>query len=164
MSCRRCNEHKGIQTDGIDPDTGERVPVFHVQRLAWHEHFAWSGDGALVIGLTPCGRASVLALKLNTDDMVVARRLWVSVGWHPPNESYATLPRMSSPALFALRSSLTTCTQSWVSCSLRREPYQPERRTSAAMTSSTSITSLFLPSKSNWLTRSDKAPCRPHMP
>jgi hypothetical protein len=53
---------------------------------AWHEHVAWSGDGTQVIGLTPCGRATVLALKLNNDDMVVARRLWVSVGWHPPDD------------------------------------------------------------------------------
>jgi HNH endonuclease len=86
LSCRRCNEHKGIQIDGIDPDTGERVPVFHPRRQAWREHFAWSGDGTQIIGLTPCGRATVLALKLNNDDMVAARRLWVSVGWHPPDE------------------------------------------------------------------------------
>jgi hypothetical protein len=86
LSCRRCNEHKGIQIDGIDPDTGERVPVFNPRRQVWHEHFDWSGDGTQVIGLTPCGRATVLALKLNNDDIVVARRLWVSVGWHPPGE------------------------------------------------------------------------------
>ena len=86
LSCRRCNEHKGIHIDGVDPNTGEQVPVFHPRRQAWHEHFAWSGDGTQVIGVTPCGRATVLALKLNNDDMIAARRLWVSVGWHPPGE------------------------------------------------------------------------------
>jgi hypothetical protein len=86
LSCRRCNEHKGIQIDRIDPDTGERVPVFNPRQQSWYEHFAWLGDGTQVIGLTPCGRATVPALQLNNDDVVVARRLWVSVGWHPPGE------------------------------------------------------------------------------
>ena len=61
LSCRRCNEQKDIQIDGIDPETGERVPVFDPRRQAWREHFACSGDGTQVIGLTPCGRATVLA-------------------------------------------------------------------------------------------------------
>jgi hypothetical protein len=106
LSCRRCNQHKGIHIDGLDPDTGERAPVFRPRRQAWREHFAWSGDGMQVIALTPCGRATVLALKLNNDDMVMACRLWVSVSRHPPDESYAMLARVSSPALFMLRFSL----------------------------------------------------------
>jgi hypothetical protein len=60
--------------DGIAPDAGERVPVFHPRRQAWREQFAWSDDGMKVIALTLCGRATMLALKLNNDDMVMARR------------------------------------------------------------------------------------------
>jgi HNH endonuclease len=86
LSCRRCNEHKGTQVHTRDPDTGEQVPLFHPRQQSWGEHFAWSGDGTRVIGLTPCGRATVLALKMNNDETVSARRLWVSVGWHPPTE------------------------------------------------------------------------------
>ena len=86
LSCRRCNEYKGTQLDATDIDTGEQVPLFNPRQQSWREHFAWSGDGMRIIGLTPCGRVTVLALKLNNDDIVSARRLWVSVGWHPPAE------------------------------------------------------------------------------
>jgi HNH endonuclease len=84
LSCRRCNELKGTQVQARDPDTDEQVLLFHPRQQSWGEHFAWSSDGTRVIGLTPCGRATVLALKLNNDEIVSARQLWVSVGWHPP--------------------------------------------------------------------------------
>lgn len=86
LSCRRCNEYKGPQVEAIDPESGARVPLFNPRKQPWHEHFAWSGDGMMIIGLTPCGRATIAALKLNNTDIVAARRLWVSVGWHPPQE------------------------------------------------------------------------------
>ena len=34
LSCRRCNEYKGVQIDAIDPETGERVLVFHPRQQA----------------------------------------------------------------------------------------------------------------------------------
>jgi hypothetical protein len=34
--------------------------------------------------LTRCGRATVIALKLNNFFAVTARSAWVSAGWHPP--------------------------------------------------------------------------------
>ena len=86
MSCRRCNEFKGIQVEGSDPETGTQVLLFHPRQQHWVSHFAWSGDGTEIIGRTPCGRATVLALRMNNPDIVAARRLWVSVGWHPPAE------------------------------------------------------------------------------
>jgi len=86
LSCRRCNEHKGAQVDALDPETDVRVPLFNPRQQVWHEHFAWSGEGMLIIGLTPCGRATVVALKLNNPDIVAARALWVSVDWHPPED------------------------------------------------------------------------------
>jgi len=86
LSCRRCNEYKGTQINATDTDTGQQVSLFNPRQQSWREHFAWSGDGTRIIGLTPCGRVTVLALKLNNDDIVSARRLWVSVGWHPPVE------------------------------------------------------------------------------
>ncbi|MEE8392307.1 MAG: hypothetical protein V3S14_16135 [Anaerolineae bacterium] len=39
-----------------------------------------------VIGLTATGRATVVALRLNNDEIVATRLLWVQVGWHPPAE------------------------------------------------------------------------------
>lgn len=38
------------------------------------------------MGLTACGRATVLALQLNNAYAVTVRQAWVSVGWHPPVE------------------------------------------------------------------------------
>jgi hypothetical protein len=48
------------------------------------EHFAWAPEGDRVIGLTPAGRATILALNMNRAPLVRARRAWVSVSWHPP--------------------------------------------------------------------------------
>jgi hypothetical protein len=86
LSCRRCNEYKGAQVEAIDPETGLVVPLFNPRQQSWSEHFAWSGDGTRIVGLTPCGRATVVALQLNNADIVAARQFWVAVGWHPPRE------------------------------------------------------------------------------
>lgn len=86
ISCRRCNGAKGTQVDAIDPESGQRAPLFNPRTQVWKEHFIWSSDGTLIVGLTPDGRATVAALKMNHLDIVKARRLWVSVGWHPPEE------------------------------------------------------------------------------
>ena len=86
LSCRRCNEHKGAQTHAVDTEADEPVPLFNPRRQAWQEHFAWSEDGTRVMGLTPPGRTTVSALNMNHEDIVSARRLWVAVGWHPPND------------------------------------------------------------------------------
>lgn len=86
LSCRRCNEFKGAQIEAIDPDTDLTEPLFNPRQQAWREHFAWSEDGTGVVGLTPCGRATVAALRLNNEEIVAARRLWVGVGWHPPRD------------------------------------------------------------------------------
>jgi len=84
MACRVCNGYKGDQVSSADPETGLIVALFNPRRQLWTNHFEWSSDGALVIGLTSSGRATVVALQLNNLDAVRTRRLWVSVGWHPP--------------------------------------------------------------------------------
>ncbi len=86
LACRRCNEFKGTQTHAYDPQTGDRVALFNPRWQAWNEHFAWSGDGTEILGLTACGRATVIALQMNNSEIVVTRRLWVSAGWWPPQE------------------------------------------------------------------------------
>jgi 5-methylcytosine-specific restriction endonuclease McrA len=43
-------------------------------------------DGTHILGRTPCGRATVLALRLNNMIAVTVRRQWTSVGWHPPSD------------------------------------------------------------------------------
>ena len=84
LACRLCNSFKATQTTALDPLTGDRVQIFNPRLQRWSEHFAWSNDGARIIGQTPIGRATVIALQLNNLIAVKVRREWVSVGWHPP--------------------------------------------------------------------------------
>lgn len=86
LACHQCNSYKGTQTCADDPVTGLSVTLFNPRQQNWIEHFAWSEDGTQIIGITPCGRATVIALKLNVPEIVVARRMWVSAGWWPPQE------------------------------------------------------------------------------
>ena len=86
LSCSPCNEHKSDATHAIDPISGEAVPLFHPRQDRWSDHFAWSADATPVLGLTPVGRATVIALRLNRPLIVAARGRWARVGWHPPAE------------------------------------------------------------------------------
>jgi hypothetical protein len=87
LACPLCNGHKSDKVTAADPETGERVALFNPRVQAWHDHFRWSDDGIRVIGLTPIGRATVVALHLADDpDALRVRANWVSVGWHPPKE------------------------------------------------------------------------------
>ena len=84
LACSLCNDHKGDQIAATDPLTGELVRLFDPRHQAWDAHFAWTAEGDQIVGLTPIGRATVVALRLNRPSLVVARQAWVSVGWHPP--------------------------------------------------------------------------------
>jgi hypothetical protein len=84
LACRLCNGYKGAQTHNVDPQTGQHVRLFDPRRQNWGEHFRWSEDGTEILGLTPCGRATVLALQLNNLVAVTVRQRWVAAGWHPP--------------------------------------------------------------------------------
>jgi hypothetical protein len=84
FACSSCNGYKQARFRGVDPETGLEVPLFHPRRQVWRDHFTWSQDGTLVIGLTPCGRATIEALRLNHPLIVVARAIWARVGLHPP--------------------------------------------------------------------------------
>jgi hypothetical protein len=79
-----CNEFKGSRTEATDPRTGQGTPLFHPRQDRWADHFAWEEDGRILRGLTPCGRATIEALRLNNAWLVQARRLWRLVGVHPP--------------------------------------------------------------------------------
>jgi hypothetical protein len=60
--------------------------LFNPRTEHWPQHFSWDGEGTRIIGLTPTGRATVEALKLNNPYIVSARRMWVLAGWHPPED------------------------------------------------------------------------------
>lgn len=83
-ACSRCNSYKGDRVSARDPTSGDRVPLFNPRTQNWNKHFLWEDSGVRIVGLTAIGRATVVALRLNRSSLVNARRLWVSVGWHPP--------------------------------------------------------------------------------
>jgi len=86
LACPLCNGFKGTQTHAVDPETGELAPLFNPRMQNWYEHFAWSEDGTEIVGQTTVGRATTLALQLNNEYIVPARRRWVAAGWHPPTD------------------------------------------------------------------------------
>ncbi len=84
LACISCNGFKLAFQSGIDPETGTDVALFHPRNERWEDHFRWSADGMLVIGMTATGRATVDRLRMNRPRMVEARMLWVAAAWHPP--------------------------------------------------------------------------------
>lgn len=84
LSCPFCNQFKGQQRFARDPRTSKRTRLFHPRRDRWREHFRWSADGTRIIGLTPRGRATIVAINLNHPLALQARSFWVASGIHPP--------------------------------------------------------------------------------
>jgi hypothetical protein len=82
----RCANFKGEQTTSIDPLTEEVVRLFNPRQQVWREHFRWSEDHTQIMGLSACGRATVIALKFNIDEAVNFRKLLITAGWHPPKD------------------------------------------------------------------------------
>lgn len=84
LACSLCNTYKGNRVMALDAETGVLVPLFNPRTQQWSEHFAWDDQGVQILGLTPTGRATVVALRLNNQYVVPSRRKWVAAGWHPP--------------------------------------------------------------------------------
>ncbi|MBD2386209.1 HNH endonuclease [Cylindrospermum sp. FACHB-282] len=87
LACRLCNGYKGTQTHGLDQVTDSNVKLFNPRQQKWSCHFAWTNNDTHIIGLTACGRATVLALQLNNIYAITVRQAWVSAGWHPPEDA-----------------------------------------------------------------------------
>jgi hypothetical protein len=86
LACSLCNDHKSNRFLIVDPETGIYVRIFKPRQQEWAEHFAWSENATRIDGTTTTGRATVAALHLNRPSLVLARRLWVAAGWHPPQD------------------------------------------------------------------------------
>lgn len=84
LACSLCNNYKGTQTYGFDLVTKTNIQLFNPRIQQWSEHFIWNEEGTEIIGITACGRVTVVALKLNNNIAITVRRQWVSAGWHPP--------------------------------------------------------------------------------
>lgn len=86
LACRNCNGFKHSKTHATDPLTNLETRIFNPRKQDWAEHFEFNPERAEIIGKTPCGRATVVALRLNYEQAVKARTLWVSVGFYPPKD------------------------------------------------------------------------------
>lgn len=84
LACPVCNSAKREQTTGRDPLTNRRVRLFHPRKQHWDDHFAWSDDFGEIVGRSPTGRATVVALDMNRPQTVRLRRLFAHERWHPP--------------------------------------------------------------------------------
>lgn len=84
LACPMCNRFKSDSSSAADPMTAVRVPLFHPQLQRWPEHFAWSDDATEIVGLSPVGRATTAALRMNRPAMIRVRRMWVAMAEHPP--------------------------------------------------------------------------------
>jgi hypothetical protein len=84
LSCPMCNRYKSDVSSALDPITQANVPLFHAQLQSWREHFAWNGEGTEMIGLSPTGRATIDALRINRPAMIRVRRMWIALAEHPP--------------------------------------------------------------------------------
>ena len=78
LACHRCNLHKGPNLTGIDPESGRIEPLFHPRGDAWETHF--ERRGALMIGHTPKGRATVQVLNMNDPENVQLRTDLIAYG------------------------------------------------------------------------------------
>lgn len=83
LACASCNLAKGDRTEAADPLTGREVRLFNPRGHVWHEHFQWSSDRRHLLGMTPVGRATIVAPDLNDELRVRARLFWFQTGWLP---------------------------------------------------------------------------------
>ncbi len=71
FACLPCNARKGPNVAGVDPITGEIVPLFHPRRDEWNDHFEWRG--AWLFGKTASARTTIHVLGINNTEVVLAR-------------------------------------------------------------------------------------------
>jgi 5-methylcytosine-specific restriction endonuclease McrA len=90
LACSVCNSHKAAKLMALDSTTQTVVPLFNPRLNRWNEHFRWDGDGAHALGITPIGRATVVALHLNNHQSVEVRKAWNSYGCFPPPDDART--------------------------------------------------------------------------
>ena len=73
--------------EAIDAESGEMASLYDPRRDRWSDHFTWSEDTMLLLGLTSTGRATIEKLQLNRIGVVNLRFLLYLIGHHPPAET-----------------------------------------------------------------------------
>jgi len=64
-TCQNCNGGKYNKTNAYDPISKILTPLFNPRMDEWPTHFQWNDEFTHVIGITPKGRATVVALNMN---------------------------------------------------------------------------------------------------
>jgi hypothetical protein len=85
LACVSCSLHKGARQSLTDPETGQETTVFNPRQEMWSDHFRW--DGTRLAGLTPVGRATIDALRMNRPVIVAIRAEEAFFNRHPPPPS-----------------------------------------------------------------------------
>ena len=83
-ACLECNLVKSSNLSGRDTVTGRTVVLFNPRRQRWSRHFTW--QGARLVGLTPCGRATADVLNINMPHRIRLRELLIWGGVFPPQD------------------------------------------------------------------------------
>ena len=71
LACPDCNYRKGPNLTTLDSRTREIVVLFHPRHDKWNDHFEYRG--AILIGLSPVGEATIRLLQMNTVEQVEMR-------------------------------------------------------------------------------------------
>ncbi len=77
LQCPACSLRKSSKTAAVDPESGDVVALFHPLLQQWEEHFLVEQDGTCV-GLSPTGRATIDALRMNDPLPRTARALQIA--------------------------------------------------------------------------------------
>lgn len=78
LACFYCNNYKGSNLSGIDPDTQNVVRLFHPRRQVWRRHFRYIGP--ILVGRTAAARATVVTLRINLPIRVSLREALLTDG------------------------------------------------------------------------------------
>jgi HNH endonuclease len=84
LACFHCNRRKTNRLSAIAPRTNQAVPLFNPRCDRWREHFTWSADGLLIVGLTDIGQATLESLAMNRERVIAIRAADREIGRHPP--------------------------------------------------------------------------------
>jgi hypothetical protein len=82
-ACLRCNQHKGPNIAGLDPESGQLTRLFNPRADVWYEHFQWSGH--TLVGRTPIGRTTIRVLAMNAPIIRAVRAALLAEGTFPLN-------------------------------------------------------------------------------
>ncbi len=84
LSCPSCNRYKATKQLIFNPKTNREIPLFHPQNDIWEQHFTWDKNATEIKGLTEVGNVTIITLKMNREQLIRVRKLWVKLGKHPP--------------------------------------------------------------------------------